>query len=489
MTELDCLVIGAGPAGSCAALRLLQLGYRVGLVERASFPRDQIGEALTPGIRNITALLQADEALTDLPHVAGRPSLLRWEQDALLPIPHTDTAVVSRADFDARLLALAASRGARLWQPAQVLAIEGQPEAWRVQVVEPATGTVSQVAARWLFEATGRHGAARTRWACAPNLAALWAEFDATQVDPECLAATRVEALPDAWLWAAPLPGGRLRIIVFADPHAVGGQPQSLWHRALTSSRSLQSLADLAPAQPLRVCSAAPYLDTAAWRHGRVKIGDAAFALDPISGSGVEKAMRFSLQAAVAWHTWSNATDEAGRSLAEQYFSQQLIQTCARHVSWYAAHYARAWSATNDFWRARSTPPRPRAASAVPTPDEPAAAFFAALAAAQSPEPPPAHPDRWPATTRVRLDSACQLVPQLCVVQDRVCAAPALTHPRLPRAVAFVADQALAPHWPLLHREQTLGELHDALAHAMRPEAAGAVMTWLQRSGVLVQAA
>lgn len=489
MTELDCLVIGAGPAGSGAALRLLQLGYRVGLVERARFPRAQIGEALTPGIRNIMTLLQADETLAGLPHVAGKPGLLRWEHDALLPVAHADTAVVARADFDARLLALAASRGARVWQPAHVLAIEGRPEAWRVQVVEPATGTVSQVSARWLFEATGRHGPTGTRCACAPNLAALWAEFDASKVDPECLAATRVEALPDAWLWAAPLPSGRLRVMVFADPHAIGGQPHSSWRHALASTHSLQALAGLAPAQPLRVCSAAPYLDIAAWRHGRIKIGDAAFALDPISGSGVEKAMRFSLQAAVAWHTWSSASNDAGRSLAQRYFSQQLNQTCALHVGWCAGHYARAWSADGDFWRARSMPPQPRALPTTSTSGELAAGFFAALAEAPSPEPLPARSDRWPATTRVRLDEACQLAPQLCVVDDRVCTAPALTHPRLPRAVAFVADQALAPHWPLLRREQTMGELHDALARAMPPEAAGAVESWLRRSGVLVQAA
>ncbi|MDA8456227.1 tryptophan 7-halogenase [Acidovorax sp. GBBC 3334] len=493
MADLDCLVIGAGPAGNCAALRLLQWGYRVGVVERAAFPRAQIGEALTPGIRNILGLLQADEALAGLPHIAGRPGWLRWEQDTLLPVPQAGTALVERADFDARLLALAAARGARVWQPAQVQAVEGEPEAWRLQIVEPATGTVSHVAARWLFEASGRHGAPATRWACAPPLAALWAEFDAAQVDPAYLAATRVEALPNAWLWAAPLPSGRLRAMVFADPHAVGGQPQALWRDALASTHGLQALAGVAPAQPLRICSAAPYLDTAAWRAGRVKIGDAAFALDPLSGSGVEKAMRFSLQAAVSWHTWSSAADDAGRSLARQYFAQQLNQTCARHVGWCAGHYARAWSADGDFWRARSAPPRPRAPSIAPqmapASAEPADDFFAALAEAPPPDPLPAGPDRWPATARVRLDEACRLASQLCVVDDRVRSAPALSHPRLPRAVAFVADQALAPLWPLLRREQTMAELHAALAQAMRPDAAGAVLAWLRRSGVLVPAA
>lgn len=485
MIELDCLVVGAGPAGCSAALRLLQLGYRVGVVERASFPREQIGESLTPGIRNILSLLQADDALARLPHVAGKPSWLRWEHDALLPAPHTDTAVVARADFDARLLALAAARGAMVWQPAQVVDVEGEAEAWRVRVVAHGTGTVSHLAVRWMFEAAGRHGIAATRWACAPNLAALWAEFDACQLDPACLAATRVEALPNGWMWASPLPSGRLRVMVFIDPRTIGGDPESLWRNALTSTHSLRALAELTPAQPLRICSAAPYLDTAAWQHGKVKIGDAAFALDPISGSGVEKAMRFSLQAAVAWHTWSNASDDTGRKLAQQYFSQQLNQTCARHVRWCASHYARVWHAAGDFWRARAQIPQPPASPS----NEPQSDFFVALAESPPPEPSPASSDLWSPTTRVRLDEACQLATHLCVVDNRVCNAPALMHPRWPRAVAFVADQALAPHWPLLRREQTIGQLQSALSQAMRPETAGAVVAWLRGSGALVQSA
>jgi flavin-dependent dehydrogenase len=484
MTELDCLVIGAGPAGTAAALRLLQLGYRVGLVERASFPRAQIGEALTPGIRNILSLLDADDALAGLPHVAGQPSLLRWEQDALLPAARADTAVVDRADFDARLLALTAARGAQVWQPAQLQALTGQPEAWQARIVNRDSGAVTQVQSRWVFEATGRHGTSATRWACAPRLAALWTEFDAAQVDASCLAATRVEALPDAWLWAAALPSGRLRVMVCAEPKAIHGQLQAAWRQALAASLSLPSLADLTPAHPLRICSAAPYVDTAAWRPGRVKLGDAAFALDPISGSGVEKAMRFSLQAAVAWHSWAAASDEAGRSLAEQYFAQQLNETSARHARWCAGHYASAWTAGQSFWRARSALPRAAAASGSPS-----AAFFAALHQAAAPEPAPARNEPWAATTRVHLDAACQLEPQLCVVADRVCTAPALTHPRLSRAVAYVADQAIAAHWPLMRREQPLGELQAGLARAMRPDVAAAVLGWLRRSGVLVQAA
>lgn len=41
-TEWDALVVGAGPAGSLCSLRLAALGYRVLLLDKASYPRDKV---------------------------------------------------------------------------------------------------------------------------------------------------------------------------------------------------------------------------------------------------------------------------------------------------------------------------------------------------------------------------------------------------------------------------------------------------------------
>jgi geranylgeranyl reductase family protein len=49
VTPLDALIIGAGPAGSAAAIELARGGVQVALVDRRSFPRDKTcGDALIP---------------------------------------------------------------------------------------------------------------------------------------------------------------------------------------------------------------------------------------------------------------------------------------------------------------------------------------------------------------------------------------------------------------------------------------------------------
>jgi len=59
VTGAAVAVVGAGPAGAAAALRLAQLGVRdVVLLDRADFPRDKTcGSGLSPrGIRTLREL-------------------------------------------------------------------------------------------------------------------------------------------------------------------------------------------------------------------------------------------------------------------------------------------------------------------------------------------------------------------------------------------------------------------------------------------------
>src|SRR3979409_1721959 len=60
---LDVLIVGAGPAGSVAGAILARAGARVGLVDRATFPRDKLcGDTVNPGtLARLRALGLADD--------------------------------------------------------------------------------------------------------------------------------------------------------------------------------------------------------------------------------------------------------------------------------------------------------------------------------------------------------------------------------------------------------------------------------------------
>ena len=59
----DLVVVGAGPAGSCAALGALKAspGLRVLLLDRADFPRDKsCGDGIAPHVLDALATVGAD---------------------------------------------------------------------------------------------------------------------------------------------------------------------------------------------------------------------------------------------------------------------------------------------------------------------------------------------------------------------------------------------------------------------------------------------
>src|SRR5919197_5664067 len=62
--RFDAIIVGAGPAGSTAALCLARAGARVALVDRRTFPRDKAcGDLIGP--RGVGLLNQLDLSMSD----------------------------------------------------------------------------------------------------------------------------------------------------------------------------------------------------------------------------------------------------------------------------------------------------------------------------------------------------------------------------------------------------------------------------------------
>jgi 2-polyprenyl-6-methoxyphenol hydroxylase-like FAD-dependent oxidoreductase len=113
------VVLGGGPAGSAAAGKLLARnpGLPVLLVERSSYDRPRIGEALHPGVEAALRELGAWEAFLAEPHLPAYGTRALWGSDEPIEnefLFHRNRQGwhLDRARFDAMLARLAEERGA-----------------------------------------------------------------------------------------------------------------------------------------------------------------------------------------------------------------------------------------------------------------------------------------------------------------------------------------------------------------------------------------
>jgi flavin-dependent dehydrogenase len=121
----DAIIIGAGPAGSTAALLLARAGWSVAIVEKSHFPRRKVcGEFISatsmPVLRELGVL---DDFLRQAGPEVRRVGLFAKDASLSAPMPQPANAVASRGralgreHLDALLLRAARNAGAEVWQP------------------------------------------------------------------------------------------------------------------------------------------------------------------------------------------------------------------------------------------------------------------------------------------------------------------------------------------------------------------------------------
>ena len=142
MTHFDAIIIGAGPAGSTAAILLARVGWSVALVEKQAFPRRKVcGECIAAsnlplldalGIGAEFAAAAGPELRhVELMHGAG---CVRAALPPAADAKHRWGGALGREILDPLLLDRARQSGAHILQPCRVHAIDGVVGAWNCHV-------------------------------------------------------------------------------------------------------------------------------------------------------------------------------------------------------------------------------------------------------------------------------------------------------------------------------------------------------------------
>jgi len=458
--DAEVCVVGGGPAGSALACRLATLGRRVVVVERQAFPRPHVGESVSPGAWPLLELLgaKADVEAAGFPRAGA--ARVRWGGPERRLESVEPGITVDRGTFDQLLLDRARAAGATIVAPATARRAAAVPGGWVVPVSNPDGPRT--IRARFVADASGRRrvlGGRRRR--TSPRTLALHACWRGAGYGG---AQTLVEARPDYWLWGAHLPDGTFRAMAFVDPELMRTEREiGRLYRELVAAAPLfgQALAGAASIEGgVQACDATCYAADDPIDATSVKLGEAAFAIDPLSSSGVQTAIQTGVAASAAVH--SILSEDGQVDAAVEYFREHQRHAVERHAQLAARSYGDcAAYAGEPFWRRRRAGDAPEPPARAPVPLE----------------------DLLP--VRVRLAAGATLEPAPCVIGDRVRLRRALSHPALARPVAFLGDCELAPLLDRLGADRRLGEVVEDWARAVTPAAAYSIAGWLAARGLL----
>ena len=314
-TDVDVLIIGAGPAGSSAASLLHKQGFRLLVTEKQHFPRFVIGESLLPHCMDLLQEADLLEAVEKQNFIHKNGAVFKrgdgtcnFDFSAQFTEGWKYTFQVPRADFDKTLADAVAARGVEFRYGTGVQAVNFA-DTYATVTLEDESGARRDVTAKFVLDCSG-YGRVLPRLlnlerpSRFPVREALFTHVTG-DIRPEGREEGKIWACihpGGAWMWIIPFSNGKTSVGAVASPEIFAKYPSDPEQRLRAIIAADPNAGPrLANAQftfaPQRI---AGYACAVERLHGPrfALAGNATEFLDPIFSSGVTLALASANRAA-----------------------------------------------------------------------------------------------------------------------------------------------------------------------------------------------
>jgi geranylgeranyl reductase family protein len=312
--DIDCdlLVVGAGPAGTSAAITAARAGLKVTVIDKARFPRDKCcGDGLTTlALRQLHSLGFDPSTVPSWQDVQSAYLRSPSGREVHLPLPTNGrfAAITPRMELDAALVQHARAMGADVIEECSFSAISSDSD--RVSVDVMVDGSPSTIRAPWVVAADGMWSPVRKAMGVATSgYLGEWHAFrqyagNVTGPAKDRLIVWFDEDLLPGYAWSFPLPGNRVNIGfgILRDGERRVQDMKELWSDLLRRDHVVEALGEGFELEGRHTAWPIPArIDEAVTSSGRVLfVGDAVMATDALTGEGIGQALLTGVEAAKA---------------------------------------------------------------------------------------------------------------------------------------------------------------------------------------------
>ena len=337
-SQVDVIIIGAGPAGCTAAALLAEKGRCVLVIEKEKFPRYHIGESLMPfcwfTLDRLGVLGEMERIAYTKKHSVQFVTSDGRQSQPFYFFQHYDhpsatTWQVERAEFDVMLLDNARRKGAEVREQTRVTRTikDDTGRTIGVEAIGPE-GAAFEVFAPMTIDCSGREQVATARegWRIKDpqlNKLALWTYYRGAKRDPGIDEGnTTVAYLPErGWFWYIPLKDDIVSVGIVAEKDYLFSEtkePAQIFAREIARNAWIADhLSVGAQFGEYWVTSEFSYRSRFCAADGLLLAGDAFAFLDPVFSSGVFLALKSGEMAADAVDAALTAGDTSGARFAE----------------------------------------------------------------------------------------------------------------------------------------------------------------------------
>lgn len=345
VSDVDVLVVGAGPGGVAAAIELRRAGRDVVVVDKATFPRDKCcGDGLTTlALRELEHLGFQPATVPSFQRVAGATLRSPSGRIVHVPLPAGQglfAAVTPRVELDAALVDLASAAGVKVHPGHGISDVVMNDGSVRVDVEGIGAMTAAHVVA-----ADGMWSP--TRKALGLNVDGYLGEWHAFRqyvsgvsgLASEQLIVWFDEDFLPGYAWSFPLPDGRANVGfgILREAGRPTKEMKAMWAGLFDRPHIAAALGPAAEPEGRHLAWPIPAkVDSATLAHGRVLfVGDAAAATDVMTGEGIGQALltgRLAAEAIVAGgNTASHYTAAVRAELVADHRMSVLLGRVLKH--------------------------------------------------------------------------------------------------------------------------------------------------------------